>query len=276
MTKLQPLSKEFLRKLRLYFSAVSGTRAQYCYFNFFEGVVLSNSCSGGKGETHGDRLMDFTVGELGLHFVKFKDVAFFREFRSVFQVPEREFFCIKIGDLISTLTNNDMNNLEIVQQGNTWVLKIIGVDEIDEKNQYGFIIHNFHVIRVIQKWYNYICQVCAKKELVKSDVDVLVPMENGMYFTTIKIADLGLDKVFKNTQPTVKFLSFDGLTTVSIKSFLKKLNTPYSLKRYLWVDNNLIYSFAVFNDDVARIISIRPNIASMPIISDVKIDISKG
>ena len=114
MTKLQPLSKEFLRKLRLYFSAVSGTRAQYCYFNFFEGVVLSNSCSGGKGETHGDRLMDFTVGELGLHFVKFKDVAFFREFRSVFQVPEREFFCIKIGDLISTLTNNDMNNLEIV------------------------------------------------------------------------------------------------------------------------------------------------------------------
>ena len=267
------VSKEFLDKCKKYLVTISSSRAQYCYFNFCKNtVILCNSTSGGKGQAHGDRLMDFTVGELALHFVTFKDLEFFKQLREFLLVPETDFYCVHIVNLMSLVNTIGKDDLEVTRLNGYTVCKRASDENLVDKNKVGFMVTDFHVIKALITWTDHIKTVVKQGALVETPVDVYATSDNGLYFTELNIEQLHLDKYYKNVEPTIKFLAFDGLTTVSLKSFIKKLkNVKYDLKRYVWVENNLIYSYATYEDSFVKVLSYRPNIASLPLIKDVVI-----
>jgi hypothetical protein len=267
------VSKEFLDKCKKYLVTISSSRAQYCYFNFCKNtVILCNSTSGGKGQAHGDRLMDFTVGELALHFVSFKDLAFFKQLREFLLVPEIDFYCVHIVNLMSLVNTIGKEDIDVIKVDGYTVFKRIAEPILTDKNKVGFTVTDFHVIRALLTWTKHIRTVVKREDLVETAVNVNVTSDNGLYFTELNIEQLHLDRYYKNVEPTIKFLAFDGLTTVSLKSFIKKLkNATYQMKRFVWVENNLIYSYATFEDSFVKVLSYRPNIASLPLIKDVVI-----
>lgn len=267
------VSKEFLTKCKKYLVSISSSRAQYCYFNFVKNtVILSNSTSGGKGQAHGDRLMDFTVGELALHFVHFKDLEFYKQLREFLDIPDDKFYCVHIVNLMSIINTVGIDNLDVSIIDGYKVFRAIGDLAVNDKNKVGFEVTDFHVIRALLTWKNHLFKVISDNQSVETGVDTEVTSDNGMYFTELNIRELHLDKYFPNVRPTIKFLSFDGLTTVSLKSFIKKIKSgSYNLKRFVWVENELIYSYSVYEDNFVKVLSYRPNIASLPLIADVVI-----
>lgn len=267
------VSKEFLTNCKKYLVSITSSRAQYCYFNFVNNaVILSNSTSGGKGQAHGDRLMDFTVGELALHFVHFKDLEFYKQLREFLNVPEDKFYCVHIVNLMSIINTVGIDNIDVSYEDGYTVFKAAGDCTVNDKNKVGFEVIDFHVIKSILTWKDHIFKVIGDNNCVETAVDINATSDNGLYFTELNIKELHLDKYYPNVKPTIKFLAFDGLTTVSIKSFIKKIKkSNYNLKRFVWVENDLIYSYSVFEDDFVKVISYRPNIASLPLISDIVI-----
>ena len=87
--KIDP-DKQFVLDCKLYLSSFSARSCQYAYFNISEDrdtIILSNSST--ATNSHGDRLIDFGIGELGVHIVKFKNHEFIVRLRELAQVPEQ-------------------------------------------------------------------------------------------------------------------------------------------------------------------------------------------
>ena len=209
------VSKEFFDKCKKYLVTISSSRAQYCYFNFCKNtVILSNSTSGGKLVAHGDRLMDFTVGELALHFVTFKDQEFFKQLREFLLVPDKDFFCVHIVNVMSLVNSIGINNLDVLKSEGRTIIKPVSEQILAEKNYVGFTLTDFHVIRALSTWMNHIKQVVREADVVEMPIDRHTNVDSGLYFTELNIEVLNLNRFYKNVEPTIKFLAFRAIARV--------------------------------------------------------------
>ncbi len=93
--------RKFKDKCKLYFGGISARAISFAYFNFDEDlVVISNSTTPPPNDVHGDRLMDYCVGELSFHFMYFKDKEFLSKFRNLLQIPDGVYYCVNAFSIL--------------------------------------------------------------------------------------------------------------------------------------------------------------------------------
>ena len=69
--------KTFLSECKLFLSTLTSRAVQFAYLNIAPNtIILSNSTSTGPGIEHGDKLMNYSVGELCIHVVTLKNSNF--------------------------------------------------------------------------------------------------------------------------------------------------------------------------------------------------------
>lgn len=257
--------EELIALMVFYLTSVSARRMQYCYFNFAGSntVVVSNSTTKSTAP-HGDRLMQFSVGELGFHIIKFKDENVLTRFKELLHIPSDKYYCVQIVKLMSVLKKGNLSSLDITMNNNGELY----VDDV----KYGSILYDFHVIMMIEIYIDTINQALRNKNVMITDIDLKPEIDGNVYYTKIDPNDLR----DKNGPPwesrILKFPCVDGLTTVSLKTFIPKIKHEYLFKRYFWYEDIRIYSFARFSDEHVDIVTFRPNIVLIPIPTKTDID----
>lgn len=97
MKKVVSGDKIFVETCKMYLSSLSARACQYGYLNVAPGrIILSNSTSIPK--EHGDRIMDFGIGELGLHFLYFKDKEFLIKLKEFLKIPSDKCYCLLVSN----------------------------------------------------------------------------------------------------------------------------------------------------------------------------------
>ena len=257
--------EELIALMVFYLTSVSARRMQYCYFNFAGSntVVVSNSTTKSSAP-HGDRLMQFSVGELGFHIIKFKDENVLTRFKELLHIPSDKYYCVQIVKLMSVLKKGNLSSLDITMNNNS-ELYVDGV-------KYGSILYDFHVIMMIEIYIDTINQALRNKNVMITDIDLKPEIDGNVYYTKIDPNDLR-DKNGPSWESRIlKFPCVDGLTTVSLKTFIPKIKHEYLFKRYFWYEDIRIYSFARFSDEHVDIVTFRPNIVLIPIPTKTDID----
>ena len=275
--------REFTLKAKFIFGSTTGRIAPYAYFGVAPNlVILSNSTSPPPNKDHGDRIMSYSVGELGMHFIEFKDEDFLTQFKALLQIPDGIIWCGHVVNVISLLGKYKVKELQLtINDVGEYLLHKKGSTKIDKKNIVGFAIENFHVVSELFHWYKYVYSVGTpehKKQYpwVEIPVETDPVMVGRVYFTEIdtdwfKHADG--TPVFTGVRPKMQVMNIDGLSAVSLKECVKKLHgQEYSLTRYLWaVQNAYVLSVTRFENDMVVVRSIRPNVLSTPVSDSVGI-----
>lgn len=244
---------------KFYLTTLSARSAHYCYFNFKRNsVVLCNSTTKADAQ-HGDRLMDFSVGELGLHLVEFTDGRIITALKKILKIPDNVFYCIHVVNFMKEWNKCPFNEL------------LINVDRdgrlyLNEK-LCGMVITNFHVIMMIGKYITVIDNAIEDNNAIETEVDIHPELTGNYYMISVDTNIFERDgiKTFRNVLPKMRIPCIDGLSTVSFKSFLPKVKWDYVLKRYFWNEDIRIYSMTYYRDDHVIVKSFRPNILSIPI-----------
>lgn len=267
----------FVETCQTVFGAMTGRSTSCAYFNIIPGVVaLSNSSTDSKVESRGNRIMDFSVGELSFHFVTMKSAEFLARLIQLVNIPNQP-FCLNVLDLIALLKKQPkLEKLKVFIKPN--LDRYLGETEASAV-LIGYVEENFHIVENIFKWYNYTQQIGTpqhqnKYPWIETELDPKTIKLNGKIY----IADINTDVFQKNGEPAfkdvkniIRIVSVDGLSSVSIKTFVSKLTTPYTFKRYSWAeDSNFISSMTFFENELVSVKSIRPNILAVPISKKVK------
>jgi len=250
---------------KFYLTTLSARAAHYCYFNFRDNAVILCNSTTSTNARHGDRLMDFSVGELGLHLVEFRDKSIIPAIKKLLHIPETKFYGIHIVNFMKEWNKCLFEELPIEFTKDQLLLS---------GKVCGSVLHNFHVIKMLDFYAGIMENITTRINVIETEVDVH-PELNGNYYTIS--VDTGLFKIddqpiFIDAVPTMKIPCIDGLTTVSFKSFLPKVQEDYEIKRYFWNEDIRIYSITYYSDSNVIVKSFRPNILSIPIINITKMD----
>lgn len=282
----KPLDPEkvFMNTLRNYLGSISARSCQYAYFNVAPNtIVLSNTTSPPPNDEHGDRLMDFSVGELGIHIIEFKDPDFVVKLKQFLKINDTDYYVIHIVNLISILNKFKLTALDVFENeiGEKVVINH-GRKTYDKKNIVGSRVHNFHVVREIYNWYLKITEIGSTAHQ-QTCPWVEIPM-NTQIFIHGRVYTIPIDTdafkhldgtpVFSHVNPKLNILGLDGLTSVSIQEFIKKLQPDtFTFTNYFWVvGEHYVLSMTKFEDNIVKVRSSRPNILSIPIPDNVKIE----
>lgn len=276
--------KIFLEKFKLYFSSLSSRMSQYAYFNVAENTIILSNSTSGTSTDHGDRLMDFSVPELGLHLMEFKDTEFFNQIVNALQIPRDRVFCIHVLNVLSLLGKHKLDEFNFFfNEYGDWIMQTENRKTYEKKNVIGFPVINFHLLKELHRWYLYLKDVSSDDHMSKypytfTDVDVeKIDVKAKTFFLDVD-SSVFKDKegkdIFVNVRPNVRVLCFDGLSCVSISEFIKKvIKKEFTFKLYSWVINNsYVLSMTLYEDDIVAVRSIRPNVLAIPVSDNVVFD----
>ena len=274
--KQDPEEKQFVQQCKLLFSSLSSRATQFAYFNVAKNTIILANSTTPDAEEHGDRFMDYSVGELSLHILECKDQEFYQKLVNFLGVPDGVYFCVHIVNFLSLLGKFAMKELDrfIDTQGYTIIVNK-GRTTYDKKNIIGWQLINFHVIKEIYQWHQSIMYIGSEEHkqqvsYLQFPVDTQPVIVGRVFFIDLHV-DLYRDKnnvpVFRDMNPTVKLLCLDGLTVPSLKEFIKKVSDkPFTFELFTWVvDNSYILSMTLFENEMVRVRTIRPNILAIPV-----------
>lgn len=251
---------------KFYLTILSARAAHYCYFNFRDNkVILCNSTTSTTAR-HGDRLMDFSVGELGLHLIEFRDRAVIPAIKKLLHIPEKQFYGIHIVNFMKDWNKCTFDELPIEFTKDQLFLN---------GKLCGSIIYNFHVIMMLDRYACIMESIMERDNVIEAEVDIHPELTGNYYMISV---DTGLfynykgERVFRDVVPKMNIPCIDGLTTVSFKSFLPKVKEDYEIKRYFWNEDIRIYSITYYSDSNVIVKSFRPNILSIPIANITSMD----
>ena len=276
--------KNFLDKLRLFFSALTARSAQYAYFNIAKNVViLCNSTSPPPNQNHGDKIMQYGIGELSYHFIEFKDLEFVNELYDFFQIPKETIYCMHILNAISILNKSPRKDLIVFD--NEYGEKILltkGRKTYDKKNIIGMPIYNFHITSMLAQWYEKVSHIGTTEHqkqfpFVEMPADPDTKLTGKVFFIPVNtnlFTDSSGSPIFKDSRPEMKILGIDGLSCASFKEFYKQtMNLPHRFIFYFWaVDNSYVSMMSIFENDMAIVRSIRPNVLAIPVSKSITIE----
>ena len=278
--------KIFKEKCKMYLGSVSARAISFAYFNLANDlVVLCNSTTPPPNKIHGDRLMDYSVSELSFHFLYFKDREFLEKLRLILQIPDGVYYCINVILVLSIFSHYKLSELEVYD--NEFGDKVLNVktrSTYDKKNVIGFPIYDIHVLNELYKWIRNIENIGTEEHKLshpntETSIDLNTTMHGRVYFNEFQLSyfkDRYDQEVFTHMQPSIRIVCLDGLSSPSLKQFIKKLpDDSYKFYQYLWVEvDTYILSMTIFENDIVTIKSIRPNLISLPISDNIKLKIS--
>lgn len=272
--------KEFLKQARMYLGSLTGRIAIHAYFGVApRSVVISNTTS---DRVHGDRLTDFAVGELGLHVVNFLTSSFYDTLATLLKVQQGTILHVHLGNFLKVLGKYKLSALEtFTTERNELVMVSKGSTAFSDENIIGDVVKDFHIAREIVNWHRDITLV-GNEEHQKRFPHVILDMPTEVLMTG-RVYFLNVDfSLFKNPDGTplfskviskMKMMGVDGLTSVSLTSFVKKLSTPFTFKQYWWaMGNDYVTLLVEFQDENIRVRSFRPYVIALPLNDTIKID----
>lgn len=281
------MDAQFLSNFKYYLVNSTARGAMYAYFNVApKTVVLINSTTPATKETRveGDRLMNHAVSDLGVHVVNILHDTFWNDLYTFLHLSETQGIAtILLGKLFTFFRKNeDLNVNEIVIHNNIiYCRNKNSKKQLTEDDIVGGIESNFHIARQVVKWYETITHLGTEEHLKE------YPHISGIYPTDFvfnsKLYNFPVDfykffnddgsPVFKDVHQFANMMAIDGLTSVSIKSFLKKAPTNGRLVYYQWVINHYaVQMLAMYSDDQVTIKSYRPNVVIIPLPSSIELD----
>ena len=270
----KPVSPEkiFVEQCKTYLSSMTARACQYGYLNVAPNrIIITNSTS--VPSDHGDRLMNFNIGELGLHFVYFKDPEFLIKLRTLLQIPTTGCYVILINNFIALLNKYKFESLETyINPKGYHVMTSKGATEVSGKNTVAFPIHNFHIERNLFQFWDDIKDVGSEAHQREYphhsfDLNLDTHITNRVYFFDFDLIDFKTidgKSITDKSQP-MRLMAIDGITNASIQEFVKKIsNDPYTLRAYLWcVNTRYVLSVIEFDNAVTHIRSLRPNLLAL-------------
>lgn len=251
---------------KFYLTVISARAAHYCYFNFRDNAVILCNSTTSTTARHGDRLMDFSVGELGLHLVEFRDTSIIPIIKKLLHIPEKQFYGIHIVNFMKEWSKCPFEELPIEFTKDQLLLS---------GKVCGSVIYNFHVIMMLDHYARIMESIMKRENVVETEVDIHPELNGNYYMISVDTSifkNYKGEKVFQNVVPTMNIPCIDGLTTVSFKSFLPKVKDDYEIKRYFWNEDIRIYSITYYSDSNVIVKSFRPNILSIPIANIISMD----
>lgn len=271
MKKVVSADKIFVETCKMYLSSLSARACQYGYLNVAPGrIILSNSTSMPK--EHGDRIMDFGIGELGLHFVYFKDKEFLIKLKEFLKIPSSGCYCLLVSNLVSILNKIKFDKLEsFISEKGYHVLTAQGATDFTGKDIVAFPIYNFHIEKNLFDYWNYVQTIGsaehrAEYPFCEFDLPVNPNIVKHIYFYSFDLKDFAKsngEKIVTESQP-MRMMAIDGISNPSLQEFVKKLSEPYTIKCYLWaLSNSYVLSIIKFDNAVAQVISYRPNLLAL-------------
>jgi hypothetical protein len=153
------------------------------------------------------------------------------------------------------------------------ILEVIpkGTEYNSAKHDVGKGIYDFHILDILNQWYNYINNIGsaehkAKHPYIFKEFTYERPTKPN-YVLRVDLAAFG--DALAAYRDTVNYIVHDGLSTPSIKSFVPANSKLYE---YIWSEDDSIFIMFGYCDDVVSIRSIRPNVRAIPIPKSVVTD----
>lgn len=276
--------KIFVDQCGLYFGSLSARGTMLAYFGIAKRtIVLCNSTSKMKDilSAHGDRIINYGVGELCLHILHVKDNTFWETLTNLLNLPAG-YWCIDLKNFLGLIKSYKSDKLEcyLNDDGNLMMVNKSSA-KITDSNVIGYPVNTYHVIREITNWYKQVNQVGGEehKKLyphVEQDIPLDLKIYGRIYFYDVDFSvfkDAKGNSVFKDINPKQRIVGIDGLTSVSVQAFLKKLPFKYTAKFYFWsVKNDYVRVLGLYEDDIVAVRSYRPHVLAVPLPKEVKID----
>lgn len=278
-----PDEREFLKITKLLFSTLTGRACRYVYFNIKPGgLVFSNSTSSPPNDEHGDRLMDYKVGELGLHFVAVNHRLFMDKMRELLNIPATGCYvviCTTVATILNKYRIKDLHRLYDLD-GKCYLAPKT-TTKPDPKWWVGMPVTNFHAVSNLRTWNSY-ADAIGSEEFEQQFPHVRVaassdlPVVNRVYYRDVPIEVFKDDQgqpLLKNTTEHLRFMGIDGISTVSIQSFLQKNTQPYTYELYLWlVDQRYVLCATLYKDNLIEVTTLRPNVMGIPVPSSIQFE----
>lgn len=268
---MQPYEKNdkvFNKYVKMIFSSLTARTCIYVYFNIIPGVLIFSNSTESKAP-HGNRIMNYSVSELSMHFVTLhKD--FLDDLYRVLCIPQNEVFCLNTKQLIAALSK--IKYEEIVTFRDEELLVMHGKKDTKTCTVIGEVIDNFHIIKYMHDWYYRVEEMGteehkAKYAWIEKAVDVTPVFFKNLYEVPIHTTDFvkNNERIFKK-DAVLHTVGFDGLTCVSLREFVKKLKEPYSLKTYMFcADDRYILKITKFDNEMVSVKTIMPNVLTIPL-----------
>lgn len=267
--------KNFLAACKLFFSTLTGRAVQFAYLNIAPNtIILTNSTTPGKDVEHGDRLMNYSVGDLCMHVVTVKDTTFLPEILHYLEIPETEYCCLKMSNFLAWLNKYRRKDLEAGWVDDRIILRPKRNETWNARHVVGFTLRNFHIIRVLHDLYEYIGKIGTeehKKQYphvqMKFPIDITTVGRVFFFPVETKWYQDGDESLFQGYQPHVEILGLDGMSCVSLREFIRKLpEGSYTFDWYSWVLNrSAIFSMTRFENEMMEVRSIRPYTPTIPL-----------
>lgn len=278
MTEDEQKEKYFREMNKLYFSSLSSRATQYAYLNVIPNtIMLSNSTTSGPASEHGDRIMDYSVGELCFHLVRPKDLSWLEELQRFLILPNTETVCIRLNSLMNWLGKYARKDVEVGWAGDTLVMRPKKRESWDGRNVIGFVVRNFHIIKQLQWWGMSIDQIGSEEHQKEypnhtEKCDINVPISGRVFFTKVHTnwyRNQRNEPIFpaeQGYQQEIEQLGLDGMSCVSLREFIKKFkDDTYTFTWYSWVVYGAIFSMTQFTNEIVSVKSIRPYTPIIPL-----------
>lgn len=283
-TKRPPVDKDekaFVAFTKLIFGSMSARMCTYAYFNVdSEHILLCNSTVGGVGSEHGDRFMNYRVGELSLHYITIKDTEYLRKLKELIQCPETGIWVLRTNVLLSLLNKHRLAELKLYSDiGDVHYLvpKALGPKAITgpkSMQDFGIFgaVKNFHVLHEINAMTS-IIRMVDTEEFNRNNPHMLVDMPADV---SMNGKEYCLEYKFNpdgKSDREIRIAAMDGITSVSYKEFIKKLPTTdtYEFKMYLWsAGTDSVMSMTSFENDKIKVRTFRPNLIIMTLPDNLK------
>lgn len=283
--KRPPRSKEekaFVETAKRIFSSLSARACPYAYFNVRpNGLIISNSTSPTPNDVHGDRLMDYKVGELGLHFVEVKDAAFLERMRNFLQLPSDACYCVLGPKVVSILNKFHIKELHVVTTTDKQIYLLPKTSKKLTKDAWvAGPVTDFHVLSALHYWNDFANEIGSpglesRCHYVRLTLPKYLRVTNRVYFFHFDASLFEEDgvPVLHDKNTNIELMGVDGVSTVSRLEYIGKWDEEYTLELYAWlVAKSYFLTATLYEDSLVRVISTRPNIATILLPASTKVE----
>jgi len=265
--------KAFVNFIKMYFSSYSARRSPYVFFNIVEDpnvLIMSN--------TDGSLFTQANSGELGFHVVEFKEPlqGYLSQLKETLLLDNTNCpYVVNISQYLSVLNKYKKEGVDVwALENGSIVANVAGDTKHTDKDIFASPIKNFNVVGSIKYWYEYATKLrlaIMSYPNIDMDLDPDVAMEKAyikaeLDITEFKNADGVL--VFPNHKPTMTPLLFDGVSTPSLKEFIrkKKEDEQYKYTLNTWVERDEYFRLMTqYEDEYIYAISMKPNVCYYPL-----------
>ena len=235
----------FYKDMKIYISSLTKRRCNYWFFNLYGSDVII-ATNGNTIERKNNTLVEYCSPDLSFHCIRFKEPSKVIALKQELLIPNDKVIRIDIRALCAAM--NKVKEDAVVTY--RWVDGNLFLDINNEVLLIGDIYTNYIANTNI---YNLTQEMEQMSEKYKDYEKVVKSLESIKFDNNFLHLNLEIgENKFKN-------VLMDGIDTVSMKEFVKKVAIPYRHELIYWIVDTRVEFITEFETDDVKIQSFRPN-----------------